>query len=290
MADLELLSPRGQDVVGQEPYDHWGFPDGSVFAMFYRVAESYLVRFPEIADFAIALDGRSVTCTPVPGMPQSTMTHLYLNQVQPLILSMSGKLVLHGSAVDIERRAIAFVGRSGQGKSTLAASFAIGGCPFLTDDGLVLEPDDYGYLAKPSHPSVRLWEDSREALLPDDAATAPPVHYTTKSRFSAGAQLRYSDEPRRLAALYFLGNAGLAAESDVVIRCLDPARALCELLQHSFILDVEDRPRVRAHFVRLVKLANEAACFHLDYPRCYEDLPRVLRAIRAHAASEGRRP
>ena len=185
--------------------------------------------------------------------------------------------------MDAEGFAVAFLGASGRGKSTLAASFAVDGCPFLADDGLVLEPANSAYLVMPSHPSLRLWEDSQGALLPPDTPTAPPVHYTTKCRFVAGSKLGYCDQPRPLRAMYFLGE-GQAA--DIAIQRLNPAPALNCLIQHSFILDVEDRPGVSAHFDRLSKLANEAACFHLDYPRCYETLPAVLRAIRAHAANQ----
>jgi hypothetical protein len=47
---------------------------------------------------------------------------------------------------------VVFAAESGRGKSTLAASFAVNGFRFLTDDGLVLEPAGEGYAVLPSHP------------------------------------------------------------------------------------------------------------------------------------------
>jgi Coenzyme PQQ synthesis protein D (PqqD) len=283
MADFELLATRTQERIECAPYDRWPCPDGTDFLIFYRIPNGYVLRFPDLADFEIAADSFLVRCTPVPSVPEESVVHLYRNQVLPLILSKKGKLVLHGSAVETDGFAVAFLGASGRGKSTLAASFAVDGCPFLTDDGLVLERANSAYLVIPSHPSLRLWEDSRGALLPLDTPTAPPVHYTTKCRFVAGSKLGYCNQSRLLRAMYFLGE-GQAA--DIAIQRLNPATALNCLIQHSFILDVEDRPGVSAHFDRLSKLANEAACFHLDYPRCYETLLAVLRAIRAHAANQ----
>src|SRR5574340_1151913 len=102
---------------------------------------------------------------PAPAGGEQTVEHLYLNQVLPLALSMQGKLVFHASAVEIGEVAVAFMGESGKGKSTLAASFATHGYRFLTDDGLVIEAEDEGHRIVPSHPSLRLWQDSEGALI-----------------------------------------------------------------------------------------------------------------------------
>jgi serine kinase of HPr protein (carbohydrate metabolism regulator) len=91
----------------------------------------------------------------------ATVEHLYLNQVLPLALSRQGKLVLHGSAVDIGGQGVAFLGESGRGKSTLAASFATEGTRFLTDDGLLLEWVGECCMIIPSHPSIRLWQTAK---------------------------------------------------------------------------------------------------------------------------------
>ena len=127
---------------------------------------------------------------PAPGVTSPTVEHLYLNQVLPLALSRQGKLVLHGSAVDIAGQGVAFLGESGRGKSTLAASFATEGTRFLTDDGLLLEWVDGRCMIIPSHPSIRLWEDSQEALVNSSAEMAPAVSFTSKARFLAGQGIR----------------------------------------------------------------------------------------------------
>jgi hypothetical protein len=197
---------------------------------------------------------------------------------------MQGKLVLHASAVDVRGSAIAFVAASGKGKSTLATSFAISGVPFLTDDGLVLESKDCGYLVTPSHPSIRLRRDSQDALMRHDTPSPLAAHCALKRRFVAGARLAYCADPRPLGAIYFLGE-GKARH--VVIKRLNPALALARLLQHAFILDIDDRRSLGAHFERLATLAGWAACFELDYPRDYDGLPSVLVAIRKHSACRG---
>jgi hypothetical protein len=244
-----------------------------------------LLRFPDLADFEVSADGLSVICFPAPDVQDSTPEHLYLNQVLPLALSKLGKMVYHASAVEVADFAIAFVAESGRGKSTLAAYFATHGHRLLTDDGLLLEPRGHGYQAIPSHPSIRLWEDSQKMLTALNAEAAPPLHFTTKTRFLAGPGLAYCDQPRPLRAAYFLGDG---SAQDVVFRRLSAAETLIEWAKHSFLLDVEDKSMVGAHFDRTATLANKLLCYHLDYPRRFDELPNLLNQIVKHASLECR--
>ena len=195
-----------QAALALTPFHEWIFPDGTLWTRFYHTGEGYLLRFPNLGDFDISADGRAVRARPAPGISEDTMQHLYLNQVMPLALSKQGRIVFHASAVETGNGAIAFLGESGRGKSTLAASFAAGGQRFLTDDALLLDPTEGGYLVQPSHPSIRLWDDSQEALLAADAELAPPVQYTPKARILSGDTLPFCNAARRLRRVYFLGD------------------------------------------------------------------------------------
>jgi hypothetical protein len=281
--DFKLEPARPQEPAGQAPFHEWAFPDGTVWTQFYRTAGGYLLRFPDLADFEVSTDGKLVTCRPAPGGDDATPQHLYLNQVLPLVLSKQGHLVFHASAVEVDGGAIAFVAESGRGKSTLAASFAIGGHRFLTDDGLVVEPTASGYQVLPSHPSIRLWEDSESALVPPGTRTTPPLEFTSKSRFLAGESIRFCDEPRPLRRVYFLGEGDASATN---FQQLSAAEALVEWVKHSFLLDVEEKPRLASHFDQVAQLANLPIHYRLDYPRRYEDLPAVRQAIIEHATTE----
>ena len=57
----------------------------------------------------------------------------------------------------------------------------------ITDDGLQLQWCNERYLAVPSTASVRLWKDSRNALLPG-AIAAPCASYTPKERLQLPRQ------------------------------------------------------------------------------------------------------
>ncbi len=282
MVDFHIESERAQAPLSAQPFHRWTFPDGTPWTEFHRTRDGYLLRFPELADFAVAADALAVVCVPAPGVPHATSHHLYLNQVLPLALSQQGKLVFHASAVDVGGCAVVFAAVSGRGKSTLAASFALRGHPFLTDDGLILEVRDDEYIVMPSHPSIRLWEDSEAALIAPGIASAPPVRYTPKGRFLAGDQLSFCASPRPLRRVYFLGGGDV---QDITFHRISGADALVEWVRHSFLLDVEAKPRLASHFEQVARLANLPMYYRLDYPRRFADLARVGDAIVDHASS-----
>ena len=282
MEEIEWIVEIQQEQLPRtdKPYQQWAFPDGALWTQFYRDDQGYLLRFPLLADFSVSADGDRVVCSPAPGVTDTTQQHLYLNQVLPLVLSRLGKLVFHGSAVEIDGGAVAFMAESGRGKSTLAASFAVNGCNFLTDDGLVVEDVQGRYLAMPSHPSIRLWKDSEEALVPSGSIAEPALHFTSKLRFMAGDAIPFCDRPRPIRTIYFLGDE---SATDIVFQRLSKSEALLELVKHSFLLDLEDRDLLASHFDRVARLVQERIYYRLDYPRRYEDLPRVREAIMRHA-------
>ncbi len=283
MIDYRLLSVRERKPADALPFHEWIFPDGTKWAQFYRAGRNFLVRFPDLGEFDISADGCAVRAWPAPGISEDTMQHLYLNQVLPLALSKQGRIVFHASAVDTGNGAVAFLGESGRGKSTLAASFASGGQRFLTDDALLLDPAEGSYLVQPSHPSIRLWDDSREALLAADAELAPPVQYTPKARILSGDSLPFCNAARRLRRVYFLGDGSV---EKLTIQSMRPSEAMIGLVKNSFLLDIEAQEMLASHLDLLAELVALPIYYHLDYPRAFAALPAVCQGILEHSAEE----
>lgn len=279
--ELRHEAVREQGPLAEPEFARWRSPDSAVRATFHRVPEGVLVRFLDRADFSIALASGVVTCRPAPGNRRE-IRDLFLNQILPMIQGHQGELVIHASAVAVGGRAAAFVAPTGHGKSTLAAAFARAGFPFLTDDGLTLTPDEGRYLAGPNRPSLRLWQDSEAAVVLGEAV--PEECDSEKSRVAASAALPFHDEPVPLGALYFLG-PGESAEPR--ISELSLREALAQLLNHSFVLDVEDRARMTRHFEALTCLVEAVPSYLLDYAREYDRLPDVIAAVSGHMDERG---
>ena len=221
MIELRLQSARLQPPVDHPPFHTWTFPDGTLWTEFHRTNGGYLLRFPELADFQVSADGLARHRFP---RARGFGNHA-ASLSQPGAAAgpeQAGQAGVSRQRGRDRRGAVAFVAESGRGKSTLAASFAVSGFRFLTDDGLVVEPGVHGFVALPSHPSIRLWEDSEAALVPPTARRAPPVHYTAKARFLADEELVFCEQPRPLRRVYFLGDGSAAT---LELHRLTPAEA-----------------------------------------------------------------
>ena len=281
---FRLSGARVQVPIDDAPFHEWLAPDASPWTRFYRTGAGYLLRFPGFADFEISKDGHDVAGWAVDGVSDATIDHLYHNQVLPLALSKRGRVVLHASAIEASGQAIAFVGASGRGKSTLAVAFARDGIPCIADDGLLLDAEDGSLWTVPGHPSIRLWEDSQRALVGDGAAKAPAVSFTPKERLLASDRIAFSGKRRRLGHLYLLGEPAADELLDApLFEPVAPADALVELVRNSFLLETEARDDVARHFERLSAVVEQTPCHVLRYPRRYADLPAVTLAILEHA-------
>ena len=87
-------------------------------------------------------------------------------------------------------------------------------------------------------------------------------------------------QPRPLRRAYFLGDG---SAKRIAFEPLHPVDALLEWVRHSFLLDVEERPRLASQFDRVAGLAKLPMHYRLDYPRKFEELTALRQAIVEHA-------
>jgi hypothetical protein len=282
MMRFSTMPARSQVAFHADPFHRFVFPDGTVWTEFYRSALDYVLRFPGLADFEVSGDGTSVTAYPTESTDSATLEHLYINQVLPLALSRQGRPSFHASVVTVPGGAIAFLGKTGMGKSTLAASFALENAEFLTDDSLLVDEVEDGCQALPSHASLRLWADSVDALVGDSTKEAGAISYSTKARLLAGDALSHRKEPMTLLAAFLLK---LENVSEIAIRSLQGAERQMAWVSNSYLLDIEDRLLLAEHFDWTHRIAEAIPTFALDYPRDYGMLPDVRAAVRKHVTT-----
>lgn len=281
MIAWETHAARPQPMLDTDPYDRWVTPKGEIKAEFHRLADNqYIVRFPDEADFRIDLEREVVEGWPAPGTTTDHFASLFHHGITPLIGNHTGGLFLHGSAVAIDGRAFAFLGLSRGGKTTLAGALAKVGHPFLTEDVIELVRDGDGYLLLPKRSALRLFADSAAYLLERDLGADAADE---KQSLPGGDLLPFCDYPCRLAGIFLLGQDHAAP---LTIAQHPDHAALPQLLPHSFVLDVEDKSRLRAHFGRIAQLSETVACYALDYPRDYARLPAVVDAVVKHGQKD----
>src|SRR5580692_542597 len=99
---------------------------------------SEYLRWPNLFEFMVSHDGRSVACGLLDRASLESFQTYLLGQVLSFALVRQGCEPLHATAVVVEGKAVAFLGESGYGKSTLAAAFLQHGHHILTDDLLMV--------------------------------------------------------------------------------------------------------------------------------------------------------
>ncbi len=99
----------------------------------------YHLRFYDCGDFIVsgALDAVEIRSARTDR--SSILPVLMAGTVTSFLLTLRGSTVLHASGVEIDGHALAFVGPSGQGKTTLATLLALAGARLLTDDVLTVD-------------------------------------------------------------------------------------------------------------------------------------------------------
>jgi hypothetical protein len=271
--DSPPKEPAQNDVIR-----HWRTGDQSIALSLFRQGQGFLLRFPFLADFVIDESGCRIGAWPAPETDEETLRHLLLDQVLPRVLGYQGRLVLHASAVCVDGQVLAFMGETGKGKSTLAASFHAAGFHLLTDDGLVVTAGDSGSLALPVYPGLRLWPQSMNALFAE-----PPVS-TVMASCSGKNRVLLTDnrenESGELAAIYILAEPDSGNETSTVTVLPLSARASCiDLVRNSFQLDVSDHKQAKSLFATASAVAERVPVFSLSYPRDFSCLPAVHDVI-----------
>lgn len=122
--------PRGCRLAGLSR------PDGTVLYSLTRERDRTVLRYPGLCDFVGDRNLAEITAHLHPGADRGLVRVLAAGAVIAVHLKLRHELVMHASAVQLDDRALAFVGASGMGKSTLAAVLCRNGCDLVSDDVL----------------------------------------------------------------------------------------------------------------------------------------------------------
>jgi hypothetical protein len=141
------LWPAGGELICDER-----LPDDGVN---YRIEShpdhGYLISGPEYGAHLLSADGRRLRCFPE-GRPDGGWQRMLVAQVLPFAALLHGLEVFHASAVVRDGEALALLGPSRSGKTSLALELCARGASFMADDVLALETRDDALFANPGSP------------------------------------------------------------------------------------------------------------------------------------------
>ena len=186
-----------------------------------------LIHVPGVARFFVA-EGKQIVIEPLD--LKRDPTPYVLGKCFGSLLHQRGLLVLHASCVSSGDGAIAFLGHSGRGKSTLAAAFCRRGYSLLSDDVTALECDhDKSFRVLPGYPHVKLTPQSLQRV---GSFSKERAAILESGKYRVGHELEFVDEATTLRALCVLVVPITGASGQVVIT--QGVNAVRLLQKHSY--------------------------------------------------------
>jgi HPr Serine kinase C-terminal domain len=235
-----------------------------------------------IASF-LTREGREVVVEPRGDISNPEFRSWLLGPVLGMLCHQRGLFPLHAACVRIGDGAVALAGRTGAGKSTLAAALVRRGHGLIADDVCVIEPAaPGGPRVLPSFPRLKLWEDVLQALeIPVDGM---PRAKSGKRKFHFCQPGSFDPSPVRLHAVYLL----VRSEQEEISRVIGAEAA--RLLSN----EIYRRP-IGFHLGRKVALLTDALriaaavpLFRLPVRLNLSELDAVAEGVEAHHRMIGR--
>ncbi len=255
----------------------------------YALAKGHVLRYGDTGDWFVSSNGAEVLWHPpvATSLPEARFEEALridlLGRVMALALHCGGRLVLHGSAVALDGRAIAFLAPKYHGKSTLAGSLVAAGARLVTDDLLPVLVSGSEAWAEPGVHTVRAWPDSAEHL--------------NRNRFETGAfgKLHAIDLPTDarqlsrlpLSAIYLITPVRADVGLPSVQRTrLDSVVGALQLVAHGRLGPLLSGSEAAAAFDRAARVADAVPLYALAVARAFDQLPDVVSQLLSwHAGS-----
>jgi hypothetical protein len=169
-------------------------------------------------------------------------------------------LPLHASAVSNGNGVIAFVGRSGQGKSSLAAHLSERGFTVVGDDVCLMNTAVDPAMVLPAAPWLKLWRNSLETLGKRPDGLERVFSVDDKYRLPLSNKL----EPEPIRRLVFLDPADHSAPTLEEVTAIEAIPLLMDLTHQAYLLEATGQRQ--QSFLRCSRISSQARSFRLLRP------------------------
>jgi hypothetical protein len=243
-------------------------PDQTVYR---RSPEELLLLF-DAATISIR-DGRELRVDPDPAVPEEVLRHLIVGPAFNFLLHQRGYFVLHASTVAIDGCAVAFVGRSGAGKTTTAGAFLRAGHRVLSDDVAALDLNGDSPRVQSGYPAIKLDPAVVEQL--EVPVGRPPETSPHRDRHFHPLTRDQPAAPVPLRRVYRLEDAPRAE-----IRPIESGEQVTALVRNTYTarLLAESNSAV-SNFRRCSSLADSVPVKRLRRRRELSRLPRLVELV-----------
>ena len=247
-------------------YEYASLPDGADF-----------LRWPSLFEFVVSADGRHVAAGHLENATAESFQSYLLGWVLSFALVKQGYEPLHATVVVVDGKAVAFLGTSGDGKSTLAAAFVHAGHTLLTDDLLVIREVDGVFLGFPGPPRLKLFPHIAERFHPQKLSLGPMNPDSDKIMIALAAHEAH-DRPVPMHGFVVLDEPDTPG-GNVQLETLSPHQSLLALVAATFNDRLRAADRLQRQFWSSTEWADRLPASRAKYPRTLAALTQVQQAI-----------
>lgn len=220
----------------------------------------WTIRYAGICEAILDRDERTLTVHGAVGGDPGMVPVFVEGSLLAHVLAAEGLLAIHASAVEWGGAAVALVGQSGMGKSTLAALLCSAGARLLADDAVRVDVEGGVATCFPGSRRLRL----RAAAAPLGHAMDGASLTETADGRTAVRPARLVDEPLPLRAVVLPEPSREATELDV--RRLRPVEAVQELLSYPRLTRWESPEQIGDLFRLTADVAAVVPVFRATIP------------------------
>ena len=274
-ASLDILIRRSPARIDKIFGGHeLSSPDGEVVAQIQKRGSDLVLEFIGLATFCLSEKTLWVDQLATDLSSLENTKALLLNQVLPMVLSLSSDLILHASSVTDGVNGWAFVGIEGTGKSTLSGGLYARGFRLLSDDASRLRVTEISTDVMAGVPEVRLFESAFSEIFPGKSLEETTAVFR-KRRLQTGRLLQNTSSKEISLKKLFCLNPSTSTER-VSITPIGDRQAFERILPCLFRFDLWDQTTRRREFEMLSQLVANVPAVEVNYPYDWKQLPKLL--------------
>ncbi|GAB4523002.1 MAG: hypothetical protein Tsb0014_00080 [Pleurocapsa sp.] len=273
----EIETKKADVTIKLEQLPVSPLPINNVAHCYKLTTEGMYAYWEGVGTFLIK-EGKEIIIEPVAEADEYRLRLFILGAAIGTILHQRGFLVLHGSGVDINGKAVVFVGNKGWGKSTIAANLNAKGHNLIGDDVIAIDLSGNRPMVMPAFPQLKLWPDAVTSLgiQPESLPQLVPHLEKREHRVNQG----FSDRKLPLKQIYVLGKY-----PNLEIQPLKPQEIIRYLILNSYVTRFGDellKADRSSHFAKLTQIAQQVSIHHLLRPTDLSLLATTVELIENH--------
>ncbi len=259
-----------EDYLPQQVINEFGY---------LRLTRTDAIFYIKHVGLFVVSGGTTISIIPTQGISEAQLRFYLIGTVMGILLYQRGLLVLHASAVNIRGEAIAFLGISGEGKSSAAAAFQAANYRVMTDDVAPVILDQTSPAIIPGFPQIKLSREVATVLGYDFESLSPLLSSPGPKADKRGYRCQqFTQIPLPIRHIYVLDSG-----PEFAVERLTLQEAVVELSRHSRPSTLFHKPDAQ-HFRQCTQLVQACPVYRLTRPRNINLLPELVQRVENHLA------